>query len=250
MEITEHLAVLGREGAALGDAAESAGPDAAVPTCPEWRVGDLVRHVGEVHRWATAHVRDRRLDPADSAADPTIVGPWPSDEALIDWYREGHAALVSVLESADPALECWSFLPAPSPLAFWARRQCHETAIHRVDAESALGVVAPLDPVVAADGIDELLVGFLGRRRQREIPEPLALQLVAEDVDRTWIAVLKPDVVEVVPAVPDGRVCAVKATASDLDLLLWNRLPGSAVLVDGDPIVLETWARTVRVTWS
>ena len=28
------------------------------------------------------------------------------------------------------------------PLAFWARRQAHETAVHRVDAESALG--APL----------------------------------------------------------------------------------------------------------
>jgi uncharacterized protein (TIGR03083 family) len=184
MEITEHLAVLQQEGAALGDAAESAGPDAEVPTCPEWRVGDLVRHVGEVHRWATAHVRDCRLVPADSATDPTIV----------DWYREGHAALVSVLEAADPALECWSFLPAPSPLAFWARRQCHETAIHRVDAESALGSFAALDPLVAEDGIDELLVGFLGRKRRREIPEPVALQLVAEDVDRTWIAVLKPDV--------------------------------------------------------
>jgi len=40
------------------------------------------------------------------------------------------------LASAPPDLDCLTFLAAPSPLAMWARRQAHETAIHRVDAES------------------------------------------------------------------------------------------------------------------
>lgn len=34
-------------------------------------------------------------------------------------------------------VDCWTFLDAPSPLAFWARRQAHETAIHRADAQLA-----------------------------------------------------------------------------------------------------------------
>ena len=34
-------------------------------------------------------------------------------------------------------MRCFAFLPAPSPLAFWARRQAHETGIHRADVESA-----------------------------------------------------------------------------------------------------------------
>src|SRR6204780_1534249 len=58
---------------------------------------------------------------------------------------------------------CCGFLDAPSPLAFWARRQAHEPAIHRADAESAAGDVTPFPAVFAADGIDELLVCFASR---------------------------------------------------------------------------------------
>ena len=41
----------------------------------------------------------------------------------------------------------------------WARRQAHETAIHRVDGESALGALSgtPFEPSFGADGVDELL---------------------------------------------------------------------------------------------
>ena len=42
----------------------------------------------------------------------------------------------------------------------WARRQAHETAIHRYDAESASGDVNGFDLDFAVDGIDEILVGF------------------------------------------------------------------------------------------
>src|SRR4029077_16446861 len=38
MDTSEHIAALQREGALLAAAAASAGPDAEVPTCPEWRV--------------------------------------------------------------------------------------------------------------------------------------------------------------------------------------------------------------------
>ena len=48
-----------------------------------------------------------------------------------------NANLIEALDSASPDLEAWTFLPAPSPLAMLARRQAHETAIHRYDAESA-----------------------------------------------------------------------------------------------------------------
>ena len=59
-------------------------------------------------------------------------------------------------------------MPAPSPLAFWARRQAHETAIHRYDAQSAAAAArrapaAAFDPAFAADGVDELIMGFAAR---------------------------------------------------------------------------------------
>jgi len=248
MQIDDHLATLRMEGTALGNAAERAGPDAPIPTCPEWTTRDLVRHIGEVHRWAAAHVRDRRTTPADPSKEPDLIGPWPSDASLIEWYREGHEALLGVLAEAEPSVECWSFLPAPSPLAFWARRQCHETAIHRADADSALGRVAAVESQVGADGIDELVVGFLGRPRRRDVPEPVTLQLIAPDVDRSWTVVLGPDGVQVGPELaPDGPAITVKGPASDLDLLLWNRRSSAGLEVEGDPTVLDTWSRTVRI---
>jgi uncharacterized protein (TIGR03083 family) len=254
MDIDEYLAALRSEGTTLGDAAETASPGAAVPTCPGWTTRDLVLHIGGVHRWAAAHVRDGRTEPVDASKEPDIVGPWPSDAALVDWYREGHEALLGVLEGAEPAVECWSFLPAPSPLAFWARRQCQETAIHRVDAESAIGTVRALEPSVAEDGIEELLLGFLGRRRRRDVSVSVTLQLVASDIDRTWVAVLGPDAVKVGPAVEvagasasGGPACTVTGSASDLDLLLWNRRPVAGLDVTGDPSVLETWAKVISV---
>src|SRR5207302_9156046 len=107
--------------------------------------------------------------------------------------------LVETLRSADPEVRCWSFLPAPSPLAFWARRQAHETAIHRVDAESPNGAITPFDTALAADGVDEMLFGFLGRPSTDDGsgPErPMTLHLHATDTDGEWLVRLSRSGVE------------------------------------------------------
>ncbi|MCH7670054.1 MAG: maleylpyruvate isomerase family mycothiol-dependent enzyme [Acidobacteria bacterium] len=88
---------------------------------------------------------------------------WPDDSDLINWYLDTNANLVDALESAPPDVESFTFLPAPSPLAMWARRQAHETAIHRFDAENAAGIASEFDPTFAIDGIDELLAAFAPR---------------------------------------------------------------------------------------
>jgi uncharacterized protein (TIGR03083 family) len=80
-----------------------------------------------------------------------VVPAQPEDDVLVEWFVAGHAALVQALRDADPDLACWTFLPAPSPLAFWARRQAHETGIHRVDAESPADSITPFPPAFAAD---------------------------------------------------------------------------------------------------
>src|SRR5439155_14920375 len=117
-------------------------------------------------------------------------GPLPDDEHLVGWFRQGHSRLVRTLETADPATECWTFLPAPSAVAFWARRQAHETGIHRVDAESPGGpeAVTPFAPRFAEDGIEEVLFGFLSRGGDgvRTDP-PRSMHLHATDVDGEWL---------------------------------------------------------------
>jgi uncharacterized protein (TIGR03083 family) len=248
MEIDEHLARLRSDGELLARAIEAAGPDANVPMCPEWKVRDLVHHVGGIHRWATGYVKDRRAERVDARlAD--VVGAWPDDRQLVAWFRDGHARLVETLETADPAVECWSFLPAPSPLAFWARRQAHETAIHRVDAESALGSPTPFDAPFASDGIDEMLFGFAARPR-RDIPttSEQTMALRATDAGRSWLVRIGPDRVES----SDGGGEAdfdISAPASDLYTLLWNRRGVDGLAVAGDRKVLALWQETIRIRW-
>ncbi len=140
MEIPVHIAAVREEGALMAAAVAQADPDSAVPTCPEWTVRDLGRHLGGVHRWATGFVRGR-TEPQRADLDE-VVGTWPADAELAGWLAQGCADLVARSRRRPTTLECWTFLPAPSPRAMWARRQAHETAIHRVDAQLAAGLPA------------------------------------------------------------------------------------------------------------
>lgn len=250
MEIGEHLEALHEDGVRLAEAAERAGTDAPVPTCPGWRVGDLLGHVGGVHRWAAAQVRTGNPRPQ---RDQEVAAAFarPPDGELLDWYRAGHAALVTTLREADPEVACWTFLAAPSPLAFWARRQAHETAIHRIDAETAAGQVRPCAPRFAVDGIDELLTGFLARPRGRLTADPpVSLAVRATDADAAWTIRIEPDR-RVVSRDADGSAdCTVSGPATRIYPMLWNRAGTGGLDVRGDLAVLDLWRDRARVTWS
>jgi uncharacterized protein (TIGR03083 family) len=252
MEPPEHIAALERDGALLAAAAGRAGLDAMVPPCPPWRVRDLLRHLGFVHRWAAGYVGQAREEMTDEPGEDELLLTGPGDAELLGWFCDGHAELVRALRSADPRLRCWTFLPAPSPLAFWARRQAHETAIHRADAESAAGEVAPFPAPFAADGIDELIMGFWARGRARA-DRSCCLQVRATDTGGEWLVELgDPAAARQGAAAAD---CTVAGPASDLYLLLWNRPPcggqdAGRVSVGGDSGLLRLWQDLMKVTWS
>jgi len=250
MEIPDLVDALRDEGHLLAATAESVPLDAPISTCPEWQMRDLLRHLGHVHRWATAHVEQQRTEPMGEREEADLFATWPHDAGLIDWFRAGHGALVHTLETAAPDLDCWTFLPAPSPLAFWARRQAHETAIHRADAQSAGGDITAFPPAFAADGIDELLFGFASRPggRLRADP-PRALHLHAVDVAREWLVHIGSERVEV-RGEPGSGDCTVRGSASDLYLLLWNRRAADGLAVQGDAGLLDLWRRSVQIRWS
>lgn len=252
MEIAEHLAALSAEGTLLADAAERVDHGATVPGCPAWQVADLLRHVGLVHRWAAGAVREGRRDATGYGTDD---GSGVEGAALVDWFRAGHAALVATLAGADPAVQCFTFLPAPSPLAFWARRQTHETGVHRADVESAGGPVTPFPTAVALDGIDEILGGFAARRSSGWTGPIRTLGVLPTDGDGPadgWLARLGPDSSTPVRDADAAATaeCVLRGPASDLHLLLWNRLTADAVDVTGDPTVLPAWRKRVRIRWS
>ena len=58
-DVAYHIARLRAEGELLAGTAERAGFDAPVPACPGWRVRDLLKHLGYVHRWAAGYVREQ-----------------------------------------------------------------------------------------------------------------------------------------------------------------------------------------------
>ncbi|MEU6931331.1 maleylpyruvate isomerase family mycothiol-dependent enzyme [Streptomyces sp. NPDC046385] len=233
-----HIDALDTAGKALLEAAEAAGLDAEVPTCPGWRVRDLLRHTTAVHHWATTLVAEARTEYLPFGGEPDLDG-----DALLTYTREGHARLVEALRDAPEDLVCWTFLPASSPRAFWARRQTHETTVHRADAESALSSgPGPVDPVIAADGIDELLRGFHGRDRSRVRTDgPRTLRVRATDSGDVWTVHLSPEVPRTETGADGPADCELSGPADRLYLTLWNRLPQDTVTVTGDAGLARLW---------
>lgn len=247
METLALIEQLDLEGVRLATAADRAGWDSPVPRT-DWNVRDLVTHVGGVHRWATDVVRTGATD-LDTAISRD-VGRGPDHAELLDWFVVGHAALVAALRGAPPDLAAGTFLPASSPLHFWARRQAHETAIHRADADAASGQQSNFAPDFAQDGISELLHGFAARRSMANDAEATFLLHPADGP--SWLVTLadgqiRADIVEDVGRVDLART-HLHGTSSDLYLWLWNR--DSRVVLDGSQAVADLWTTTVRVRWS
>ncbi|MBB5920908.1 uncharacterized protein (TIGR03083 family) [Actinoalloteichus hoggarensis] len=241
MRIADYIETLDHEGRLVTEAARPADLDAPVPDCPRWLVRDLLRHLGAVHRWATAFVAEGRDQPVALPTPPAM-----SDDALLPWLRDGLDRLVTTLRAAPPDLACWTFLPAPSPSIFWARRQAYETAVHRVDVEKARGLpISPLDPEFAAGGIDELLTGFHARQRSPvRTDSPKTLRVRVTDVaEADWIVRLsdEPPRTVRVSADPPAADCVYEGPAATLYLVLWNRLPPEAVRITGDVSLAHRW---------
>jgi uncharacterized protein (TIGR03083 family) len=248
VEVARQIDHLESQGAALAAAARAAGMDTPVPTCPGWKVRDLLDHVGGVHRWAETMVSTARTTPT-SAEEDALLFASVDDASRSAWFEDGLAALVAALRAAPLDLECWTFLPAPTPLAFWARRQCHETTVHAADAVIADAGTPSIATELATDGLDELLDGFFTRRRGGLKGAPtFSLSFRATDVERVWTI----DVGQEGASVSDRNdgACRLIGSASELYLFAWNRTSPGALTVEGDGDVLLQWQGRATIRWG
>lgn len=241
METQQYLDAIRDESARLIDAAEAAGLDTVVPSCPDWTVADLLGHVGRVQRWQ-ADIVARRVQEAEfSFADP------PTDPVvLVSWVQDATALLLEVFAAAPADEALWTFLGRGTP-SFWIRRQAQEVALHRVDADLAAGRAPALDGALARDGIDEFLdvvVEFRVRDRMTGTGETIHLHRT--DGDGEWLVRLTPDGPEVERTHAKGDVAA-RGSASDLLLAIRGRIDPSALEVLGDPAVLERFIDLSRL---
>ncbi|HKG50312.1 MAG TPA: maleylpyruvate isomerase family mycothiol-dependent enzyme [Actinomycetales bacterium] len=223
MPLTEeaYLGNLERDAAAVSACIDRGPMSAPVAGCPGWDLRQLVVHLGRTHRWATA---------ALASTDQPAYPPRPDDARLAEWFAEGAAELLAALRSADPGRPCWSFSPDTGTVAFWVRRQAQETAVHRWDAQHALGRADRIDATLAADGVDEVARVFYPRQVAMGRREPLGTAVT-----------LRPDDAGEPVLLGEGTpVAAVSGPAEDLLLALWQRRSGGdlvhrgALRVDGD----------------
>jgi uncharacterized protein (TIGR03083 family) len=247
VEIPAHIDALRAEGEQMVAAVAAADPDSPVPTCPGWVVRDLVHHTGAVHRWATGYVTTGQTEASSAGLDEV-----PADGDLAVWLQRGCTDLVRALVDAPDDLVCWTFLAAPSPRAMWARRQAHETAIHRVDAQLATGtLVTPCAPAFAADGIDELLLQFVPRRSAKlRADRPASLAVCCTDVDASWLLRMHADGVTATSTEGGddmGADCTVRGMAGDLYLALWHRAAADDLVRAGQRAVLDQFSAAVRI---
>lgn len=229
MDTAELLNAVELEGRAFLAAAD-ADPAARIEHCPEWDMEGLVKHVVGVWAFMTAQVE--AADP-DAMARPERDGSSPAER--LD-------RLVAVLSDAEPTSPCWNWCPPEARNAAWVvRRMAHETAVHRWDAENAVGEAAPIDGELARDGVDEILdVAWRFHMAGPVSDYPSStLHLHRTDGEGEWLLSSGDGGLVVAHEHAKGDVAA-RGTASDLALLVWGRRqPGIEVF--GDEADLAAW---------
>lgn len=230
---------------AMAKATAAADMSLRVPSCPDWNLAELLRHTGRVHRWVTGIVATRATEFPGWSKSVTDV---PDVAAgLPDWLATGAGPLLAEL-SGDPTTALWSFAPGGS-IGWWSRRMLQETAVHRADAELALGLDPAIEAAVAVDGVEELLGvllpargGAAGARGLDRVGD--SLHLHATDAPGEWTIGLTEDGFDYSPA-HTKATAAVRGTASDLLLLLWGRrvVADPRFEVFGDGELVDAWAK-------
>lgn len=214
MPRVEWIDLLETTTARFADVLETGDLAAPVPTCPGWTLTDLGEHTRWVHTWA-AHAITAGTPDGDTPAAGA------DREALVAGYRDAAATLIDVLRATAPDAAAWTFGPEPVS-SFWRRRQVHEVTLHLYDALASQGRTADwtIDPALAWDGVEEVATLFYPRqlRLGRTGPLPAPVRITATDLA---------DCSVVLEADGPGDPVELAATATELLLVLWGRLPAT-----------------------
>lgn len=239
MDHDDYIAALRWNAAAAARAARETTLEMTVPSCPEWKLRDLVHHLGAHHRWVAGNL-DR---PPDGEMFKQREQP-PEDAAVAGWLETGGEALATKLAAMDPGTPCWTWVPFDRSVGFWARRTAHETAMHRWDAQNAAGAADAIDGELAVDGVDEYL-GLLPAFPGRAFPDAGSVHLHATDTPGEWFVRFDASGMQVTREHAKGDV-AVRGAASDLLLVLFGRTPTETVEIFGDAPLFDRFREQAR----
>ena len=228
-------------------AAYAAAPDARIPWSDRWTVGTAARHVSSTHHVAAQVIADRPT--GDFGLFRTLQAPAKGDPTFPEWARAGTAALVEQVTTAPLDAECWSWYADGRTVGFWLRRMAQETLVHRWDVEAGTGTSSgPMDPEVAADGVDEFLDVFVATSRGlTSAPAGPSMRFDTTDTGDSWFLQLPEAGQRVVGREPVECAVTLRGPAEGLLLLAWGRLSPTEAGVDvsGDASVMDRWAELI-----
>jgi uncharacterized protein (TIGR03083 family) len=243
------------ENAAFADLLRDADLSIPVPTCPEWTLEQLMRHVGRGDRWCAQIVAEQSMD----FIDPRTVAdgkPPAGRDNEIAWLHAGVQQLVDAVAHTGAETPVWTFL-GPRPAKWWIRRRLHEIVVHRADAAIALGTQYDVDPALAADAITEWLERVVVQADEegpaggdRPVGDGRSVHLHATDPDLgdagEWTILGRPDGIAF-DREHGKATAALRGPARSLLLAVVRRRTAAEEGLEmfGDPGVWDTWlART------
>jgi uncharacterized protein (TIGR03083 family) len=219
---------------------------APVPSCPGWSMLDLARHLTEVQTFWAVIAGELRTSP-----DGVKTGPASLRAAEVgDLFTAASARLIEALSRRSSADRCWSWASDEGTVGWVRRRQAHEALIHRVDAELAANVtLRPIDPALAADGVDEVLTDFMsGVPAWGDFaPDGETVRIEATDAGRRWTAATgrftgtspitgrayDDPAIDLNATSGHAPSSTIRGAAADLDLWLWGRGSSNGLTVVG-----------------
>ena len=251
-----YLDALTVQSALFAEALRGADLRQPVPTCPDWTLYQLAEHVGQAHRVVTELITNRVTAPPNPAEFALAAAPEDADK-LGSWLIDGATDLVGAIRAAGPQTPVWTWFE-DQRVGVWARREAHETAVHRADAELALGREFDLEPDLAADAISEWLDALSSPQLVEFRPEFAELRGEGQILH---LHSTDPGLGEagewIVRRTPSGPVwehghtkgaVAVRGAVVDLLLVLLRRVPidQAPIEVLGDPAMLAHWLQHSR----
>ena len=249
MEPERYVQLIEQDGRRLAAVARDGELGAAIPTCPGWTVRDCVVHTGAVYHHKVACIRLGRSPGDDYEQEP------PAGVDLLTWFDASLAALLAELRDRGPEAPAYTWWPPDQTVGFWYRRMAQETAVHRLDVEDGCGRPTPVDPELAADGIDEVLDAFLSEGWDDVPPDEwgdidphagAGATIRVRSGGRVWRSTLGPDRIALDRG--DGPADAtVSGDPEPVLLWLWGRRPDAAVALDGDRSALAAFRARLRL---
>src|SRR4051812_22677906 len=224
---------------------------ARVPSCPDWEVADLIRHVGGFHRYVTylAELADGESEqPRGFQSAVAAVNALEPNADLVAWLEQGADDLSQALRAATPTKTMRTFYGVHHP-ALLIRRAATETTVHRWDAAGANGTPQPIEPTLADDAISEFLDVLMPLffKYDAFAGTGQTIRLEPAGGDRAaWVIAVGPESTTWCRQTDDSASDAtVRASASDLYLWFLGRDTAAPVDVLGDAEMPDRWRTAV-----